>query len=163
MAELNPYVGPRPFIESEHRFFFGRAEEVEILTSLAVARRASLLFAQSGAGKSSLLRAGLTPRLLRHRRLVRGRETSQSLVSGIRIGRVGSGREDANPQNIFVQSALLSLESDPAAAVSHELTLSDALATWLMPKRPQSATDQTLGADQEAIDEAPLPFVLVFD
>ena len=81
MAEQNPYVGPRPFTEEEDRFFFGRAEEVEILTSLAVARRASLLFAQSGAGKSSLLRAGLTPRLLRHTRMVRGRETVQSLVS----------------------------------------------------------------------------------
>ena len=163
MAELNPYVGPRPFVETEHRFFFGRAEEVEILTSLAVARRASLLFAQSGAGKSSLLRAGLTPRLLRHRRLIRGRETFQSLVSGIRIARVGSGREEANPQNIFVQSTLLSLQSDPAAAVSAELTLSDALGTWLMPKRQSPATDQPSGADPEPIDEAPLPFLLVFD
>ena len=158
MAELNPYVGPRPFTETEHRFFFGRAEEVEILTSLAVARRASLLFAQSGAGKSSLLRAGLTPRLLRHRRLIRGRETFQSLVSGIRIARVGSGREEVDPRNIFVQSALLSLESDPSAAVvSHDLTLSDALGTWLMPKRQPPAEGQ------EAIDEAPLPFLLVFD
>src|SRR6476620_10511535 len=116
MAEQNPYVGPRPFTETEERFFFGRAEEVEILTSLAVARRASLLFAESGAGKSSLLRAGLTPRLLRHRRLVRGRETCQSLVSGVRIARVGSGREEENPQNIFAQSALLSLQSDPSVA-----------------------------------------------
>ena len=163
MAELNPYVGPRPFVETEHRFFFGRAEEVEILTSLAVARRASLLFAQSGAGKSSLLRAGLTPRLLRHRRLIRGRETFQSLVSGIRIARVGSGREEANPQNIFVQSTLLSLQSDPSAAVSAELTLSDALGTWLMPKRQSPATDQPSGTDHELIDEAPLPFLLVFD
>jgi len=154
MAELNPYVGPRPFVETEHRFFFGRAEEVEILTSLAVARRASLLFAQSGAGKSSLLRAGLTPRLLRHRRLIRGRETFQSLVSGVRIARVGSGREEANPQNIFVQSALLSVQSDPAVEVSTDLTLSDALATWLLPQRQRFAT---------ATDEAPLPFLLVFD
>jgi len=154
MAELNPYVGPRPFVETEHRFFFGRAEEVEILTSLAVARRASLLFAQSGAGKSSLLRAGLTPRLLRHRRLIRGRETFQSLVSGVRIARVGSGREEANPQNIFVQSALLSVQSDPAVDVSTDLTLSDALATWLLPQRQRFAT---------ATDEAPLPFLLVFD
>ena len=152
MADQNPYVGPRPFTEAEDRFFFGRAEEAEILTSLAVARRASLLFAQSGAGKSSLLRAGLTPRLLRHKRIVRGRETIQSLVSDIRIARVGSGREDTNPPNIFIQSALLSL-SDPASGVSHELTLSEALATWLLPQRQRFAT----------ADEAPLPFLLVFD
>ena len=81
MAADNPYVGPRPFIEEEERLFFGRAEEIEVLTSLVLARRASLLFAQSGAGKSSLLMAGLTPRLLRYTRTSRGRTIQERLVS----------------------------------------------------------------------------------
>ena len=161
MAEHNPYVGPRPFTESEERFFFGRAEEIEILTSLSVARRASLLFAQSGAGKSSLLMAGLTPRLLRHKRVVRGRTTVEPLVSSIRIARVGIGCEDDQPDNVFIQSALLSLQSDPAA-VPRKSTLTSALATWLMPKDQRSAATGTPAPD-DPTDEALLPFLLIFD
>ena len=63
----NPYVGPRPFREEEQNRFFGRTEEIAILEGLALARQATLLFAQSGAGKSSLLRAGLIPSLTRER------------------------------------------------------------------------------------------------
>lgn len=59
----NPYVGPRPFEEQHRRFFFGRDDEIQRLVSLAVARRAVLLYSPSGAGKSSLLRAGLLPEL----------------------------------------------------------------------------------------------------
>src|SRR5689334_4438859 len=117
MAQHNPYVGPRPFTEREERFFFGRAAEVEILTSLVIARRASLLFAQSGAGKSSLLMAGLTPRLLRYTRVVRRKEVVQPIVSGIRIARVGKGIEDQQPDNVFIQSVALSLADTPTATV----------------------------------------------
>src|SRR5687767_3110588 len=104
MAAHNPYVGPRPFTEEEERFFFGRTEEIEILTSLVVARRASVLFAQSGAGKSSLLMAGLTPRLLRHRRTVRNKEVVERLVRDIGIARVGKGHPELQPANVFVYS-----------------------------------------------------------
>ena len=48
----NPYVGPRPFREDEQHRFFGRTEEIVILEGLTLARRETLLFAQSGAGKS---------------------------------------------------------------------------------------------------------------
>ncbi|MEO8452045.1 MAG: hypothetical protein ABI647_19805 [Gemmatimonadota bacterium] len=160
MADQCPYVGPRPFKEDEERFFFGRTEEIEILTSLVVARRASLLFAQSGAGKSSLLTAGLTPRLLRHERLVRERRTVQALVSGIKIARVGRGMPAANPANIFVQSALLSLQSDASTAVPPDATISDLVSAWL-PVAPASEPDASAGDD--AADETRLPFLLVFD
>ena len=69
----NPYVGPRAFEEEESQYFFGRDQEIEILSSLVMARRVSLFFAQSGAGKSSLLRAGLIPELTRQEKIGRGR------------------------------------------------------------------------------------------
>jgi hypothetical protein len=60
----NPYPGPRPFEREEQRLFFGREREVRELRSLITAHRAVLLYAQSGAGKTSVLNAGLIPLLM---------------------------------------------------------------------------------------------------
>jgi len=147
MAQHNPYVGPRPFTEQEEQFFFGRAEEVEILTSLVVARRASLLFAQSGAGKSSLLMAGLTPRLLRHQRLVRNRPVVRPMVSAIRIARVGKGIEEQAPDNIFVQSAGISLAPDAAATIPRDATLLSLLSSSIPTASPSSPTRASSSAN----------------
>ncbi|MBN1479975.1 hypothetical protein JXA70_06870 [candidate division KSB1 bacterium] len=58
-----PYVGPRPFERGEHNIFFGRDREVSELLSLIISHQTVLLFAQSGAGKSSLVNAMLIPQL----------------------------------------------------------------------------------------------------
>jgi hypothetical protein len=57
MTEQNPYVGPRPFERADSSRFFGRTQEANELLSLVVANRATLLYAQSGAGKTSLINA----------------------------------------------------------------------------------------------------------
>jgi beta-lactam-binding protein with PASTA domain/Tol biopolymer transport system component len=54
-----PYVGPRPFAHGDREIFFGRDAEIAEIVSLVIARRSVLLYAVSGAGKSSLLRAGV--------------------------------------------------------------------------------------------------------
>ncbi len=59
----SPFVGPRPFEKEDSDRFFGRTRETEELLSLIIAHRAVLVYAQSGAGKSSLLRAGVMKRL----------------------------------------------------------------------------------------------------
>jgi hypothetical protein len=59
----NPYVGPRPFEDTDRRSFFGRESEIREMLSLVVAERVVLLYAASGAGKTSLLQAGLIPLL----------------------------------------------------------------------------------------------------
>ena len=59
----SPYVGPRPFERQDSGRFFGRERETNELLSLVVAHRVSVLYAPSGAGKTSLLKAGLIPRL----------------------------------------------------------------------------------------------------
>ncbi|MDD4964003.1 MAG: HEAT repeat domain-containing protein [Gallionella sp.] len=58
-----PYLGLRPFTESEKDKFFGRDEEIHILTDKILAHRLTLLVAASGVGKSSLLQAGVMPQL----------------------------------------------------------------------------------------------------
>jgi hypothetical protein len=57
----NPFVGPRPF--EAGRPLFGRDREVAGLYDLLSAERIVLLHSPSGAGKSSLIHAGLIPLL----------------------------------------------------------------------------------------------------
>jgi tetratricopeptide (TPR) repeat protein len=64
LADRNPYVGPRPFLPEEQSLFFGRDQETEGLLALLVAHPVVLFYAQSGAGKTSLLNARLMPRLV---------------------------------------------------------------------------------------------------
>jgi formylglycine-generating enzyme required for sulfatase activity len=61
----NPYVGPRPFEEADARDgrYYGREREARDLLALVARERLVLFYAQSGAGKSSLLRASLIPGL----------------------------------------------------------------------------------------------------
>lgn len=57
----NPYPGPRSFQRSER--LYGRERETEALLDLLIAERVVLLYSPSGAGKTSLLQAGLIPAL----------------------------------------------------------------------------------------------------
>ncbi len=61
--EFNPYVGPRPFERAEQRLFFGRDWEAAEMAALMITHPAVLLYAESGAGKSSLLNARVLPAL----------------------------------------------------------------------------------------------------
>jgi hypothetical protein len=63
-SSRTPYPGPRPFERGEQNLFFGRDREVTDLFSLIIAHREALLYAQSGAGKTSLLNAGAIPLLV---------------------------------------------------------------------------------------------------
>lgn len=56
-----PFVGLRAMGEAEADRFFGRGEEIGQLSALVQAHRLVAVVADSGAGKSSLVRAGLIP------------------------------------------------------------------------------------------------------
>jgi WD40 repeat protein/energy-coupling factor transporter ATP-binding protein EcfA2 len=59
----NPYRGLKPFEEQHSKLFFGRSRLIEQLL-LAVEKQAlTLVLGASGTGKSSLVKAGLIPRL----------------------------------------------------------------------------------------------------
>jgi WD40 repeat protein len=59
----SPYVGLTFYTQENAAMFFGRDTERTVLISNLRAARLTLLYAQSGAGKSSLLRAGVASRL----------------------------------------------------------------------------------------------------
>ena len=66
MSDEGPFVGPRPYLSEDRDEFFGRDHEIAELLSLIVASRVLMLYAVSGAGKTSLLRAGLMPAVEEH-------------------------------------------------------------------------------------------------
>ena len=145
----NPYVGPRAFEEGEAGVFYGRDEEIAILEGLVMARRASLLFAQSGAGKSSLLRAGLIPELTRHETLGSGpRARIYQRMRVLPVASVGgaipgAADGDVRAQNIFVLSALSSLRPDAPAAALADRSLIDGLAPLFAPDAVEPTSADT--------------------
>ena len=112
----NPYVGPRTFETSESHLFFGRERETLDLISLVISERLTLFYAQSGAGKSSLINTKLIPGLL-------GEEEYKILP----VGRVGGGESFSglDVDNIYVYNLITSLmQHDVIQGVLAKLTLS---------------------------------------
>ena len=58
-----PYKFLDYYTERDASLYFGREQEVEAICSQILARRAFILHGRSGVGKSSILRAGLMPKL----------------------------------------------------------------------------------------------------
>ncbi|HYZ88082.1 MAG TPA: hypothetical protein VE620_02185, partial [Myxococcales bacterium] len=59
LDRAGPYVGLDYFAERDADLFFGRDAERQMIIGNLRASRLTLLYAQSGVGKSSLLRAGV--------------------------------------------------------------------------------------------------------
>ncbi len=59
----NPWPGLAAFREADQELFYGRETETEELLRLVLRKRLTVLFGLSGLGKTSLLQAGLFPRL----------------------------------------------------------------------------------------------------
>lgn len=57
------FPGLRSFEEQDAALFNGRSKEKQVLFDLIMVERVAVLFAKSGAGKTSLLRAGIVPML----------------------------------------------------------------------------------------------------
>src|SRR5499427_6866965 len=99
-ADQKPYVGLRPFGRDEEDLFFGRDRETRDLCSLVVAHPIVLLYAASGAGKSSLLNAGLIPLLE-----ARGYEV---LPSARVSGRIPDAIKTSEVNNVYAFNVLSS-------------------------------------------------------
>ncbi len=124
-ARGNPYVGPRAFEEGERRFFFGRVQETRQLAALVIAQRAVVLYAPSGAGKTSVLRAGVVPLLKEQKRI--------TVLPMARVsGNLPPGA--AAVSNIYAYNLLVTVlgaAAEPAVLATHALV--DGLAPLLEP------------------------------
>lgn len=77
-----PFIGLKPFVKEDCALFFGRDQDISDLIGKVQAAPLVLLTGKSGAGKSSLLDAGLLPRLetqFRWSDLPRRRDKTQGL------------------------------------------------------------------------------------
>ncbi len=63
MTETSPYKGLQPYDRDDEGNFFGREVEKDILIGRILAHQLTLLYAATGAGKSSLLAAAVIPEL----------------------------------------------------------------------------------------------------
>jgi tetratricopeptide (TPR) repeat protein len=61
----HPWLGLDSFSEETRQYFYGREEEVAELARRVQGKLLTILFGQSGLGKTSILRAGIVPRLRR--------------------------------------------------------------------------------------------------
>src|SRR5947207_9255930 len=75
-AQRSPFQGLGYYTEADARWFFGRMTERKVILAHLRTARLTLLYAESGVGKSSLLRAGVAARLRELAR--RSIETRQS-------------------------------------------------------------------------------------
>ena len=119
-----PYVGLREFTEESADFFFGRdAERKRIIGNLRAARL-TLLYAESGVGKSSLLRAGVVPRI---------RELGERTRAENRAAR-------------YVPVVFSSWGTDPKAALID--AIADAIAPFVSagPALPRGGLDEAIAA-----------------
>jgi hypothetical protein len=62
-ARTMPYQGLQPYAERDALFFFGRESERTILAANLLAAKLTLVYGESGVGKSSVLRAGVVHQL----------------------------------------------------------------------------------------------------
>ena len=61
--QQHPWLGLASFTEETRQYFYGREEEVAELCRRVQRKLLTILFGQSGLGKTSILRAGIVPRL----------------------------------------------------------------------------------------------------
>ena len=137
----NPYVGPRPYERRDRHNFYGREREARELRALVVAEREVLFYAQSGAGKTSLLNAMVIPTL------------EEKGFQVLPVARVGSELppeiDPSEVGNVYVLSTMLTLASED---VAHPTLLHHTLCSFLEASYP---------APEDEFETYPL--VLIFD
>ena len=163
-----PYKFLDYYTENDQGLFFGREEEIENICSRILARRSFLLYGRSGVGKSSILRAGVIPRLhdqghkaciirsfsdpLRHmRRMVR------RLVTG--NGYTDNGEGEFDPDGVSLKALFRRRWPGPSARIVVMLDQFEEFFLLLDDGGRQAFIDE-LGAIMED-DELPLQFVFV--
>jgi WD40 repeat protein len=144
-APANPYVGPRAF--TRHDTLFGRDVEKVNLLSIVISERVVLLYSPSGAGKTSLIQAGVIPAL--------EAEKFRPLPI-IRVNRAPSSNSARTASNRYVASALHSLAEERPGIPD---LASDDLSGITM----SEYLDRLDDGRESSSDAASDPVVLIFD
>jgi WD40 repeat protein/tetratricopeptide (TPR) repeat protein len=141
----NPYVGPRSFentIEDQIRFF-GRTKETKEISSLILSHRVILVYAPSGAGKTSLFNAKIIPKL--------EKEFNFQVLPVVRVRGIIS--DTTNPENVFVYNTLLNLEQELNLGFDDNTLPKTSLLEYL----------KKIPREFDHLDEEPTHLAIIFD
>lgn len=149
----NPYVGPAALFEGIS--IYGRAAEIEDLIDLLISARIVLLYSPSGAGKTSLIQAGLLKALREEHRF------SVSLVKGFG-GQHEGNRYLANLYDVLECPLPDNLRTSP----SPQSTTLDAYLKKrpMAPQEgPQTVLHQAVSHTSDDEPEEPAGHIFIFD
>jgi len=167
------YVGPRPYEEKNASIFFGREREARDLLSLVIANQLLLIYAPSGAGKTSLINARLVPML--------GTVKDPTLVSllgpgkgfeVLPIARVsGLVPEEINldaipNSNIFVFNTMVSWrkkEAGKESAQERKLAERELIGMRISDYLDETRPPKVAPSEDDEEDEQSSPRVVIFD
>ncbi|MBC7774222.1 MAG: hypothetical protein H7246_02190 [Phycisphaerae bacterium] len=121
--KINRYPGVKPFSANEQALFFGRDRDIADLCDLMRVEKTCVLFGKSGYGKSSILQAGVLPRL-----------AAECLPIEVRFGEYIAGQSLPPLENLCLALAKRAL-SNPQMAFAKDLP--DSL--WVHFKKFRSA------------------------
>jgi hypothetical protein len=141
----NPYVGPRPFRVGER--LPNRQDVARELSDLIIAERVVLLHAPSGAGKTSLIQAGLIPIL---------RQYGFRPVGPVRVDKPTSSKRVRNRYVHSIAQYLLDGSPENQAALE-TLTLAEVLSRYTRANQEAPSSEPSAAAGGEE------PWVLLLD
>ena len=123
-AARDRYLGGRPFADTpeDQALFFGRGTEIDSLFNRSLAGHLLVLFAKSGLGKTSLLRAGVFPRLREH----------AYLPIEVRVGQTAIKREEQQPalESTFLEMVAAAAQDVAKHDTSLDYTPGDGETLW---------------------------------
>lgn len=119
-----PYKGLMPYAERDAALFFGREAEQEIIAANLQAYRLTLLYGESGVGKSSVLRAGVA----HHLRQLSDRNLAARGTRDLVVAVCASWRDD--PVATIDEGIRAAVRGDGVAAPGHAGSLLERLRRW---------------------------------
>jgi uncharacterized FlaG/YvyC family protein len=127
---MNPFIGPRPFSQDpkDQKLFFGRDRDTDEIASLIFGHQLVLVYAQSGAGKTSIFNAQVIPTL---------RDNGFDVLPVARVG--GGGTQIAGDSSSYSSS-------DPKIVSTSNVYLLNAFHTLIPTIDKPIITDRSLSS-----------------
>ena len=115
-----PYVGLRPFARADAAIFFGRSQQIlELYHRIGEGKRLILFYGSSGVGKSSLLFAGLFPRLEgKRQRYYHRRNKEIGLTAG--LASIITELRDSSERSLVMLDQVEEMFTDPNPSIPDE-------------------------------------------
>jgi len=157
MKTINRYPGVKPYERSEEALFFGRENDINDLCDLIRVEKLVVLFGKSGYGKSSLINAGVLPRLA---------AANEGMIPAyrpivVRFGEYLPG-SSLSPLDMLRSKIEETVHPAPQMNFVGQLGLPESL--WLTLKRCQNTdTAGTEGEDGHDMPQKGTRFLFVFD